>query len=76
VDLSLNDWLTHLPPELVAQHLGLDAAVLAAIPKDNLAIMPRDAAWQRNHARSRLIPSATVSGSRMRSIRMAVVRSR
>jgi oxalate decarboxylase len=43
-DLSLNDWLTHLPPELVAQHLGLDAAVLAAIPKDNLAIVPRDAA--------------------------------
>ena len=22
-DISLNDWLTHLPPELVIQHLGL-----------------------------------------------------
>jgi oxalate decarboxylase len=43
-DMSLNDWLTHLPPELVAQHLGLDAEVLAAIPKDSLAIVPRDAA--------------------------------
>jgi oxalate decarboxylase len=42
-DMSLNDWLTHLPPELVAQHLGLDQEVVAAIPKDNLAIVPRDA---------------------------------
>ncbi len=42
-DLSLNDRLTHLPPELVAQHLGLNASVLAAIPRDNLAIVPRDA---------------------------------
>ena len=39
-DVSLNNWIAALPPELVKQHLGLDDATLAAIPKDNLAILP------------------------------------
>ena len=39
-DLSLNDWLTHLPPELVAQHLGLAPETLAGIPKANLGVLP------------------------------------
>ncbi|RYC31676.1 cupin domain-containing protein [Lichenibacterium minor] len=39
-DVSLNNWLAALPPELVKQHLGLSDETLAAIPKDNLAILP------------------------------------
>ncbi len=39
-DLSLNDWLTHLPPELVAQHLGISAQTLDAIPRANLGVLP------------------------------------
>jgi oxalate decarboxylase len=40
-DISLNDWLTHLPPELVMQHLGLSQQTLATIPNANLATLPR-----------------------------------
>ena len=39
-DVSLNNWIAALPPELVRQHLGLDDATLAAIPKDNMGIVP------------------------------------
>jgi oxalate decarboxylase len=39
-DLSLNDWLTHIPPELVTEHLGISPQTLAAIPKGNFAILP------------------------------------
>src|SRR3984957_9167918 len=39
-DLSLNDWLTHLPPELVAAHLGISSETLAAIPRANVAVLP------------------------------------
>jgi oxalate decarboxylase len=39
-DISLNDWLTHLPPDLVMQHLGISAQTLAAIPTANLAVLP------------------------------------
>ncbi|HUI15715.1 MAG TPA: cupin domain-containing protein [Xanthobacteraceae bacterium] len=39
-DISLNDWLTHLPPELVTAHLGISRETLAAIPKANLALVP------------------------------------
>jgi oxalate decarboxylase len=31
-DVSLNNWLRHLPPELVTAHLGLDAADISKIP--------------------------------------------
>lgn len=34
-DISLNNWLAGLPPELVEQHLGLSAETLAAIPRIN-----------------------------------------
>jgi oxalate decarboxylase len=40
-DFSLNDWLTHIPAELVMQHLGISAETLAAIPNANFAILPR-----------------------------------
>ncbi len=40
MDISLSDWISHTPPELVAQHLRLDRATLNAIPKDKLVIVP------------------------------------
>jgi len=40
-DLSLSEWLTHTPPELVLAHLGIDQATLDAMPKDNIAVMPK-----------------------------------
>jgi oxalate decarboxylase len=40
-ELSMNQWLSHTPPELVAAHLHLDKATLDAIPKDKSVIVPR-----------------------------------
>jgi oxalate decarboxylase len=39
-DMSLNDWMTHIPPELVMQHLGISAETLASIPTANLSVLP------------------------------------
>ena len=39
-DVSLNNWIAALPPELVKQHLGLSDETLAAIPKGNLGVVP------------------------------------
>lgn len=39
-DIPLNDWMTHIPSELVMQHLGISPETLAAIPKVNAAILP------------------------------------
>jgi len=39
-DLALSEWLAHTPPELVAAHLHLDAATLAALPREKTVIMP------------------------------------
>ena len=39
-DLSLSQWLTHTPPELVIAHLGIDRATLDALPKDEMVVMP------------------------------------
>ena len=39
-DLSLNEWLTHEPPDLVMAHLNLDKATLDAIPQENHANLP------------------------------------
>ena len=39
-DLSLSEWLTHIPPELVMAHLNIDKATLDAIPRDEAIIMP------------------------------------
>ena len=40
-DLSLSEWLTHIPPELVMAHMNIDRATLDAIPRDELVIMPQ-----------------------------------
>ena len=39
-DVSLNNWIAALPPDLVKQHLGLSDETLAALPKDDLGIVP------------------------------------
>jgi oxalate decarboxylase len=39
-DLSLSEWLTHTPPELVRAHLNIDQATLDAIPRDEIVIVP------------------------------------
>src|SRR5215471_7520336 len=40
-DLSLSEWLTHTPPELVMQHLNIDKATLEAIPEEAIVVVPR-----------------------------------
>ena len=39
-DLSLSEWLSHTPPELVAAHLNLDKATLEALPREKAVILP------------------------------------
>jgi oxalate decarboxylase len=39
-NLSLSEWLTHTPPELVMAHLNIDSATLDAIPRGEVVIMP------------------------------------
>jgi len=39
-DLSLSEWLTHTPPELVMAHLNIDKETLDAIPKEETVVMP------------------------------------
>jgi oxalate decarboxylase len=34
VDVSLNNWLRHLPPQMVTSHLGLNAAQIRSIPAE------------------------------------------
>lgn len=36
VDVSLNNWIRHLPPDMVTSHLGLDATTLQSIPAEKL----------------------------------------
>jgi oxalate decarboxylase len=39
VDVSLNNWLRHLPPEMVTSHLSLDATTIRTIPAEKLEII-------------------------------------
>ena len=39
-DVSLNNWLTHLPPQLVMSHLNIDKATLDAIPQKEAVVVP------------------------------------
>lgn len=39
-EVDLSNWLTHTPPELVAQHFNIDPAILAKFPKDKVGIQP------------------------------------
>jgi oxalate decarboxylase len=38
-ELSLSEWLTHTPPELVMAHLNIDRATLETIPKQALVLV-------------------------------------
>jgi oxalate decarboxylase len=38
IDVSLNQWLRHLPPHIVQEHLGFDSATLARIPADKQGV--------------------------------------
>lgn len=40
MDLSLSDWMSHAPPELITQHLGISEETLRMIPKDKAPVMP------------------------------------
>ena len=39
-DVSLNDWMAAIPPDLLRQHLNLPAETLAAVPKANAGTVP------------------------------------
>jgi len=39
-DMSLSQWLSHTPPELVMAHLHIDKATFDAIPRDEAVIVP------------------------------------
>jgi oxalate decarboxylase len=40
-EVSLSNWLTHTPPELVAQHFNVDPQVIAKWPNNAPGIMPK-----------------------------------
>jgi oxalate decarboxylase len=39
-EISLANWLAHVPPQLVAAHLNIDPAVLATFPRITQGITP------------------------------------
>jgi oxalate decarboxylase len=39
VDFSMNNWIRHLPPEMVTSHLNIDEATIKQIPAENQAII-------------------------------------
>jgi oxalate decarboxylase len=39
MDVSLNNWIRHLPPEMVTSHLGLDASTVQSIPAEKTVII-------------------------------------
>lgn len=39
-DVSLNNWLTHLPRQLVMSHLNIDEATLNSIPNKESVVVP------------------------------------
>lgn len=38
-DLSLNEWLTHTPPELVSSHLNLGPSLLKEFPREKMVVI-------------------------------------
>lgn len=39
-DISLAQWISHLPPTLVAAHLRIDPELIASVPKEKQVIVP------------------------------------
>jgi len=40
MNISLNNWLRHLPPEMVTSHLNLQADTISKIPSEALDVLP------------------------------------
>lgn len=40
MDLSVSQWMTHAPPELIEKHLGISQDLLSRIPKSKTPVMP------------------------------------
>jgi oxalate decarboxylase len=38
--ISLSDWISHTPPELIKAHTGMSSESIAAIPKKQVVVMP------------------------------------
>jgi oxalate decarboxylase len=38
-DVSLNNWIRHLPPEMVTAHMNLDADAISKIPSEKLEVI-------------------------------------
>ena len=41
VDFSLNNWLRHLPTEMVTAHLNLDETMISKIPAEKMVVLAR-----------------------------------
>jgi oxalate decarboxylase len=41
MDLSVSEWLTHTPKELVMAHLNIDEKTYDSIPREALVVLPR-----------------------------------
>ena len=39
-EVSLTNWLSHVPPDLVMQHLNIDAETLARFPRERQGVVP------------------------------------
>jgi oxalate decarboxylase len=39
LDVSLNNRIRHLPPEMVTSHLGLDVSAIQSIPAEKMAVI-------------------------------------
>ena len=55
-DVSLSDWLTHSPPEMVAETLNIDEATIAKFPNNRPLVMPEES---RRAAKRRTRPRRT-----------------
>src|SRR6266481_7548248 len=40
MDVSLNNWIRHLPPEMVTSHLNLDESAIKKIPAEKMGVVP------------------------------------
>lgn len=47
-DLSLSEWLSHTPPELVMAHFNIDQGTYCDIPTEKSVILPREAQVRTN----------------------------
>ena len=40
IDVSLNNWIRRLPPEMASSHLNLEQDLIAKIPSEKLVVIP------------------------------------